>query len=34
MYMNVLKKVKNNLDSFIKKNNKYSILLEGKKIML
>ena len=31
MYMNVLKKVKNNLDSFIIKNNKYSILLEGKK---
>jgi len=31
MYMKILNKVKNNLDSFIKKNCKYSILLEGKK---
>ena len=31
MYMNVLNKIKKNLDSFIKKNYKYSILFERKK---
>ena len=31
MYTNILNKIKNNLDSFIEKNSKYSIILEGKK---